>query len=417
MPSFVTDFISANPQLVTSVIVILIVIHVCLGGAAYLILLERKICAWAQDRLGPNRVGPMGLLQPLADGLKLFLKEDWIPKQADRFLFLLAPGLTVITALIGFAIIPWGGTLQIAGKEVKIIAADINIGIIYLLAVASLGVYGVTLGGWASNSKFSFLGGLRAGAQMISYEIPMGLSLLCVILVAGSVMPYEIIAAQKGAGSQWFLLHQPLAAIIFYTCMLAEANRAPFDLAEAEAELVGGWHTEYSSMKWAMFFLGEYVSMITTSALFAVLFLGGWSLNPFGVGPDLADKGGLGLILLQFGVVLGKVFLLICLTMMVRWTLPRFRFDQLMRLSWEGMIPASLVLVLVTSFWLYLGWTDYMWLGSLAALAIIWLAGPWLPRQPNPNHKVPMIGSRFSPLRERDALSVPVDSLAEGAKR
>jgi NADH-quinone oxidoreductase subunit H len=245
----------------------------------------------------------------------------------------------------------------------------------------------------------------------------MGLSLLCVILVAGSVMPYEIIAAQKGAGSQWFLLHQPLAAIIFYTCMLAEANRAPFDLAEAEAELVGGWHTEYSSMKWAMFFLGEYVSMITTSALFAVLFLGGWSLNPFGVGPDLADKGGLGLILLQFGVVLGKVFLLICLTMMVRWTLPRFRFDQLMRLSWEGMIPASLVLVLVTSFWLYLGWTDYMWLGSLAALAIIWLAGPWLPRQPNPNHKVPMIGSRFSPLRERDALSVPVDSLAEGAKR
>jgi NADH-quinone oxidoreductase subunit H len=398
MPSFVTDFISTNPQLVTSVIVILVVIHLCLGGAAYLILLERKICAWAQDRLGPNRVGPMGLLQPLADGLKLFLKEDWIPAKADRFLFILAPGLTVMTALIGFAIIPWAGTLEIAGKQVKIIAADINIGIIYLLAVASLGVYGVTLGGWASNSKFSFLGGLRAGAQMISYEIPMGLSLLCIILLAGTVMPYEIIAAQKGSGNQWFLLHQPLAAIIFYTCMLAEANRAPFDLAEAEAELVGGWHTEYSSMKWAMFFLGEYVSMITTSAFFVLLFLGGWSLNPFGIGPDVGDKGGLGLIVLQFAIVMGKVFLLICLTMMVRWTLPRFRFDQLMRLSWEGMIPASLVLVLVTSFWLYMGWTEYMWVGSLIALAIIWFVGPLLPRQPNPNHKVPLIGSRFSPL-------------------
>ncbi len=412
MSSFVTEFISNNPQLVTSVIVIVIVIHVCLGGAMYLILLERKISAWAQDRLGPNRVGPMGLLQPIADGLKLFLKEDWIPKQADRFLFVLAPALTVMTALIGFAIIPWAGTLEIAGKEVKIIAADVNIGVIYLLAVASLGVYGVTLGGWASNSKFSFLGGLRAGAQMISYEIPMGLSLLCIILLAGTVMPYDIIAAQKGHGNQWFLLHQPLAAIIFYTCMLAEANRAPFDLAEAEAELVGGWHTEYSSMKWAMFFLGEYVNMITGSAFFVLLFLGGWSLNPIGIGPDVADKGGLGLILLQFGVVLGKVFFLVCLTMMVRWTLPRFRFDQLMRLSWEGMIPASLVLVLITSFWLYLGWTDYMWIGSLAALLLIWTAGPLLPKQPNPNHRVPLIGSRFSPLRERDVLTAPSDPLA-----
>jgi NADH-quinone oxidoreductase subunit H len=411
MPSFVSDFIANNPQLVTSVIVILVVIHVCLGGAAYLILLERKVCSWAQDRVGPNRVGPLGLLQPIADGLKLFMKEDWIPKQADRFLFVLAPGLTVMTALIGFAIIPWAGTLVIGGAEVKIIAADINIGIIYLLAVASLGVYGVTLGGWASNSKYSFLGGLRAGAQMISYEIPMGLSLLCVILIAGSVMPYEIIAGQTGPNNQWFLLHHPLAAIIFYTCMLAEANRAPFDLAEAEAELVGGWHTEYSSMKWAMFFLGEYVNMITASAFFTLLFLGGWSLNPFGIGPDLAAKGGLVLILLQFGIVLGKVFALIFLTMMIRWTLPRFRFDQLMRLSWEGMIPASLVLVLVTSFWLFMGWTDYMWIGSIVALAIIWIAGPLLPVRHNPNHRVPLIGSRFSPLTERDALASP-DAMA-----
>lgn len=412
MPTFVTNFIADNAQLVASVVVIVLVIHLCLGAAAYLILLERKICAWTQDRIGPNRVGPMGLLQPLADGLKLFMKEDWIPKQADKFLFVLAPGLTVMTALIGFAIIPWAGTLEIGGTTVNIIAADINIGVVYLLAVASMGVYGVALGGWASNSKFSFLGGLRASAQMISYEIPMGLSLLCVILMAGTVAPYEIVAAQTGAGNQWFILHQPLAAIIFYTCMLAEANRSPFDLAEAEAELVGGWHTEYSSMKWAMFFLGEYVSMITGAAFFTLLFLGGWSLNPTGVGPDLAERGGILLILVQFGVTLGKVFAIVFLTMLIRWTLPRFRFDQLMRLSWEGMIPASLLLVLITSFWVFMGWTDYMWAGSVVALVLIWLVGPMLPKQANPNHKVPLIGSRFSPLNEREVITSPSDPRA-----
>jgi NADH-quinone oxidoreductase subunit H len=412
MPPILQQFVADNPQLVTSVIVILVVIHVCLGGAAYLILLERKVCAWTQDRLGPNRVGPLGLLQPIADGLKLFLKEDWIPRQADRFLFVLAPGLTVMTALIGFAVIPWAGVLEIGGTTVKIIAADVNIGIIYLLAVASMGVYGVALGGWASNSKYSFLGGLRASAQMISYEIPMGLCLLCVILLAGTVSPYGIVAAQTGDGNQWFVLHHPLVAIIFYTCMLAEANRSPFDLAEAEAELVGGWHTEYSSMKWAMFFLGEYVNMITGAAFFALLFLGGWSLNPLGLGPDLPLQGGLGLILLQFAIVLGKVFAIVFLTMLIRWTLPRFRFDQLMRLSWEGMIPASLLLVLVTSFWVFMGWSDYMWLGSLLALAIIWVVGPMLPKQANPNHRVPMIGSRFFPLSERDVVTAPSDPLA-----
>ncbi|HVP72522.1 MAG TPA: NADH-quinone oxidoreductase subunit NuoH [Phycisphaerales bacterium] len=412
MPQVVLDFLSNNAQLVASVVVILVVFHLCLGGAAYLILLERKVCAWTQDRIGPNRVGPLGLLQPIADGLKLFLKEDWIPKQADRFLFVLAPGLTCLTALIGFAIIPWAGTLVIGGQSVKMIAADINIGVVYLLAVASMGVYGVALGGWASNSKYSFLGGLRASAQMISYEIPMGLCLLCVILIAGTVSPYGIVAAQTGEGHQWFLLHHPLVAIIFYTCMLAEANRSPFDLAEAEAELVGGWHTEYSSMKWAMFFLGEYVNMITGGAFFTMLFLGGWSLNPFGVGPDLASTGGIGLILLQFGTVLGKVFALVFLTMLIRWTLPRFRFDQLMRLSWEGMIPASLLLVLITSFWVFMGWQDYMWLGSVAGLIIIWLVGPLLPKQANPNHRVPMIGSRFFPLHERDVLTSPTEPLA-----
>lgn len=389
IPAFVT------PQFIASMATILVVIHIALGAAAYFILLERKICAWVQDRIGPNRVGPMGLLQPIADGLKLFVKEEYIPPKADRVLFVLAPALSVIPALIGFAVLPWAGVLEIGGEAVKIMGADVNIGIIYIIATASLGVYGVALGGWASNNKYSFLGGLRASAQMISYEIPMGLALLCVILVAGTIRPDQIISAQ--VEGQWYLLHQPLTAILFYVCLLAEANRAPFDLAEAEQELVGGWHTEYSSMKWALFFMAEYIHLFVGSAFFAVLFLGGWSVNPFW-GADLPVAGGLGLILVQFTVMMVKVVGLVGLTMLVRWTLPRFRFDQLMRLAWEGMIPAALLLLLVTSAVVFFGLTNWMWLGSVLALAIIWIVYPVLPRQANPNHRVPLIGSRFSPV-------------------
>lgn len=396
LPSFVTA------QFVASMVTILVVLHLALGLAAYFILLERKVCAWAQDRIGPNRVGPLGLLQPIADGLKLFLKEEFMPRGADRTLFILAPALSVIPALIGFVVIPWAGTLDLASipfldlsGTVRIVGADVNVGVIYLIATASLGVYGVGLGGWASNNKYSFLGGLRASCQMISYEIPMGLCLLCVILAAGTVRPMEIVGAQLSG--QWYLLHQPLTAIIFYTCLLAEANRAPFDLAEAEQELVGGWHTEYSSMKWALFFMAEYVHLFVGSAFFVVLFLGGWSLNPL-FGWDVPATGGIATVVLQFGIVLGKVFGLVVLTMMIRWTLPRFRFDQLMRLAWEGMIPVSLLLLLVTSLFVFLGWTHHLWAGSLAALGIILLAHPHMPRQANPNHRVPLIGSRFSPL-------------------
>ncbi|MHC4991071.1 MAG: complex I subunit 1/NuoH family protein, partial [Planctomycetota bacterium] len=214
----------------------------------------------------------------------------------------------------------------------------------------------------------------------------------------------DVLVAQQLEG-QWYLLHQPLAALLFYVCLLAEANRAPFDLAEAEAELVGGWHTEYSSMKWALFFMGEYMALVVGSAIFAVLFLGGWSLNPFG-GWDLPAAGGLGMILLQVGIMFGKVFLLICLTMIVRWTLPRFRFDQLMRLAWEGMIPTSLVVLLVTSFFVFMGWTPMMWLGSLLALAIVWFVGPALPRQASPNRRIGIIGSRFSPAPELEGMPV-----------
>lgn len=396
LPAFIT------PQLITSVTVIVLVIHVILGGAAYLILLERKVCAWVQDRCGPNRVGPMGLLQPIADGLKLFMKEDFLPRGVDRTLFILAPGLAAIPALIGFAVIPWAGFLELGDTEVRIIGADVNIGIVYLVAVASLGVYGVVLGGWASNSKYSFLGGMRASAQMVSYEIPMGLALLAVILTAGTVRPYELVGHQIDGA--WFILQQPLAALLFYVCLLAEANRAPFDLAESESELVGGWHTEYSSMKWALFFVGEYAHLIVGSAFFTVLFLGGWSVNPlwFGsevpvLGWDLPAAGGILLILLQMSVTFGKVFLLIFLTMLVRWTLPRFRFDQLMRLSWEGMIPVGLMVLAITSTFVYMGWTSWMWIGSLAGLVIVYLIQPYMPRQRDPNHRIGLIGSRFSP--------------------
>ncbi|MCP3904234.1 MAG: NADH-quinone oxidoreductase subunit NuoH [Planctomycetes bacterium] len=401
MPEFLT------PQLITSTIVVVLMLHIVLGAAAYFILLERKVCAWVQDRIGPNRVGPMGLLQPIADGLKLFVKEDYLPRGVDRAMFILAPALTAIPALIGFAVLPWAGTLDtstiplvgglLGAHDVKVMGADVNIGIVYLVAVGSLGVYGVALGGWASNNKYSFLGGLRATAQMVSYEIPMGLALLCVILTAGT-MRADLIVAQQ-VESQWFLIHQPLTALLFYSCLLAEANRAPFDLAEAEQELVGGWHTEYSSMKWAMFFVGEYAHVFVGSAFFAVLFLGGWSVNPF-FGADLPLAGGFWLICLQFGVLLGKVLLIVMLTMTVRWTLPRFRFDQLMRLAWEGMIPAALLLLLVTSLFVFLGWTSWMWVGSVAALAIILAVYPLLPKQTNPNHRVPMIGSRFCPVED-----------------
>jgi NADH-quinone oxidoreductase subunit H len=385
-------------------------VHVILIGCAYAIMLERKLSAWMQDRIGPNRVGPQGLLQPIADGIKFMLKEDYNPKGVDKALFFLAPGFIVAPAIMGFVVIPWAGTTDLtsvinwlgigqagATYTVKFIGADINIGIVYLLATAAIGVYGVSLGGWASNNKWSFLGGLRASAQMISYEIPMGLALLCVVLAAGTFNPYTIV--QQQVSGQWNLVQQPLAAVIFYTCLLAEANRAPFDLAEAESELIGGYHTEYSSMKFALFFLGEYFHIVTGSAFFAVLFMGGWSLNPF-TGTDLPMSGGLPLMLAQVAIMLGKVTLLVSLTMALRWTLPRFRFDQLMRLSWEGMIPVSLLLLVMVSFFVYFGATPYLWLGSIGVGVLVYMLKPIMGAHVEANQRIRMIGSRFSPLTD-----------------
>ncbi len=410
-------------QIVTSVIVIFTMLNVFLGGCAYAIMLERKLSAWMQDRIGPNRVGPKGLLQPIADGLKFLLKEDYNPPGVEKWLFILAPGFLMVPAMIGFVIIPFGGQLDLStlpfglasrlgveGVSVSIAGSQINIGIIFLLATASLGVYGVGLGGWASNNKFSFLGGLRAAAQMISYEIPMGLALLAVVLTSGSIEPYEIIARQQSHG--WNLLTQPVAAILFYTCMLAEANRAPFDLAEAESELVGGYHTEYSSMKFAMFFLAEYFHMITGGAFFALLFMGGWSVNPIGIGPDIPAAGGLGVILLQVAVVLGKIFFMVAFGMAVRWTLPRFRYDQLMRLAWEGMIPTATLVVLMTSFFVFYGLEQWVWIGSIGCAAAVYIAQGFMPRRYNPNHRVALVGSRFSPVREEDVRTGPSHPVA-----
>jgi NADH-quinone oxidoreductase subunit H len=307
-------------------------------------------------------------------------------------------------------VIPWAGQIDLTGLvqwlgvavpgaaySVRLIGADINIGVVYLLATAAVGVYGVSLGGWASNNKWSFLGGLRASAQMISYEIPMGLALLCVVLAAGTFAPYTIVEQQLNG--QWNLVQQPLAAVIFYVCLLAEANRAPFDLAEAESELIGGYHTEYSSMKFALFFLGEYFHIVTGSAFFVVLFMGGWSVNPF-TGLDLPVEGGPLLMLAQIAVVLGKVTLMVSLTMAIRWTLPRFRFDQLMRLSWEGMIPVSLILLLMVSFFVYFDATGFLWAGSLGAMALIYFLSPIMSGHVEANQRIRMIGSRFSPLVE-----------------
>ena len=399
-----------TPQLFVSAHVIIIVLHVALGAAAYGIWLERKVSAWVQDRVGPNRVGPAGLLQPLADGLKLISKEEFRPRGVDVVLFSIAPFLSVIPAMVGIAAIPWSGGIDVSvfglqdlDEVVRLQGANLNLGIVFLLASASLGVYGVTLGGWASNSKYSFLGGLRAGAQMISYEIPMGICLLCVVLSAGTLRMDEVIRQQTDHG--WFLLHIPLPAIIFYICMLAEANRAPFDLAEAESELVGGWHTEYSSMKWASFFLAEYIHVFVGSAFFAVIFMGGWSINPLPFGPDLPDVnpanwgivGAIVLPLVQFGVLMSKVLLMIVLTIVIRWTLPRFRFDQLMRLAWEGLIPASLVCLLITSSMVYFGMQEFMFIGGLISIILVLIGRQFLPKDET-NRRIGMIGSRFSPV-------------------
>ncbi|MEM8757044.1 MAG: complex I subunit 1 family protein [Planctomycetota bacterium] len=425
-------------QLFVSVHVLLIVVHVILGAVAYMTFFERKVSAYIQDRIGPNRVGfdfglpflaflkgALGLGQPLADGIKFLLKEDYMPRSADRFLFTLAPATVVIPAILGFVIIPWGGYFEmppigdipviggigewlfgpIGGERVIVAGLNANIGIVYLLAVASLGVYGVVLGGWASNNKYSFLGGLRATAQMVSYEIPLGLSLMAVLLITGTIMPMGIISYQQENG--WMILAQPIAAVLFFAAILAEANRAPFDNAEAEQELVGGYNTEYASMRYALFFLAEYMHMITSSAFFVLLFLGGFHIP--GVPLLGVEDTGIFAVLAKFAVFFSKAVLLVVFMMFVRWTLPRLRYDQVMFLGWQSMIPLSLIVVVGTATMVFFGLTAWwMLLAANAGLAfVVVLIQPLLPKQ-EVNKRLPMYGSRYSPMRgERVRTAAP----------
>jgi NADH-quinone oxidoreductase subunit H len=336
-------------MIVGILIKILVVVGITQGAVAYLILVERKVAAYAQDRIGPNRAGmefglPFGLLQPLADGAKMLLKEDVVPAYVNRPLYILAPAISIIAATIGFAVVPFGPVGPGASPIDFQIAPGVDVGIVYVFAVGSLAVYGVILGGWASNNKYSFLGGLRSSAQLISYEIPLGLSILGVVLAAKS-LDLNAITNWQARNNIWGVLVQPVGFLLFLTSAFAETNRLPFDLPESEQELVGGYHTEYSAMKFGMFFLGEYLHVITVSYLTVILFFGGWSI-PFLITPA---QTGVFWSLVKVLVMIAKVSFMIFFIMWVRWTLPRFRYDQLMDLAWKSLIPLALVNLVATA--------------------------------------------------------------------
>jgi NADH-quinone oxidoreductase subunit H len=398
-----------------SLLTMVVVLNVVLGLCAYLILAERKIAAYVQDRLGPNRVGPWGLLQPIADGVKFLLKEDIIPDHVDKVFYLLAPAVAVGTSLFAIVVVPFGPTTppperpwpetvaeERAAEQAPghaafveqvatynrtyqfVIAPHVDVGFLLLFAVGSLAVYGVILGGWSSNSKYSFLGAMRSSAQIISYEIPMGMSILGVVLLAGSLNLERIVDQQ--ANGVWNIAYQPLAFLLFLTAIFAECNRLPFDLPEAEQELVGGYHTEYSSLKFALFFLGEYAHMIVTSYLLAAVYLGGWHLPGLGLLPQpwLMVVGTIVLFLKMAAVIVFSMF--------IRWTIPRFRFDQLMGLTWKVFLPLALLNVLgvmVVQQFLpeprgVLGWVIlFAW--SVLLLVAAGVFGLRRPREPRPS--------------------------------
>jgi len=310
--------------------------------AMYSTLIERKIAGFFQDRLGPNRAGPWGLLQPLADGIKLFFKEEFMPNTADKFLYILGPSLTMLIACLTSAVIPWGPDIVINGQVFSLQMADVNIGILYIFAIVSIGVYGIMIGGWASNNKYALLGAVRASSQMISYELAMSLSIITIVMMSGSLSMRDIVNQQQGFN--WNIWYQPLGFLIFLICAFAETNRSPFDLPECETELVGGYHTEYSSMKLGFYLFSEYINMFISGAVMATLFLGGYHF-PF------IDKLGLSpnaFAFVSFLVLFAKITFFGFIFMWVRWTLPRFRYDQLMRLGWKALIPLAILNVLIT---------------------------------------------------------------------
>ncbi|MFL5242411.1 MAG: NADH-quinone oxidoreductase subunit NuoH [Gemmataceae bacterium] len=396
----------------TTIIFIGAALGAILGTCAYLILLERKIAAWTQDRLGPNRVGPWGLFQPLADGAKFLLKEDIIPDYVDKLFYMVAPAIAMSTALVAFAVVPFGPTdsppervwpqttadvaleneahPDFAGRKEAydesvqfVIAPHLDLGIVLVFAISSLAAYAIILGGWSSNNKYSLMGALRSSAQLISYEIPLGTSVLGVALMANSLNLERIIDYQINKGG-WNIVTQPLAALMFLISIFAECNRLPFDLPEAEQELVGGYHTEYSALKFALFFLAEYAHMITTSFLFVILFFGGWHLGWIAVpGP-----GGWVVKIVVFAV---KMALLLVFYMLIRWTIPRFRFDQLMGLAWKVLIPLSLINLVGVMVVKHLGASPW-WLLVISVVLLVGSGIVTLRRQPRPGPVV--TGSR-----------------------
>jgi NADH-quinone oxidoreductase subunit H len=340
-----------STQLIVRLVLIFVVFQALVLASAFMVWMERKVCAYIQDREGPNRVGPAGLLQPFADVIKLVFKEDLRPKSADAFLFAIAPIISTATAFAAFAVVPFGGETTLFGlldQPVKLEVTDVNVAVLVIFAVASMGVYGIVLAGWSSNSKYSLLGGLRSSAQMISYELSYGLALASVIMLAGSMSLRQVVMDQSGYWwyviPKWYVFLQPLGFLIYMTAGVAETNRAPFDFPEAEQELVAGYHTEYSSMSFALFFMAEYINMVTVSAVATSLYLGGW-LGPF------SEKAGIGWIYFMI-----KVLLILFFYVWMRWTLPRYRYDQLMEFGWKWLLPlAVLNLIATAAFVIWLG--------------------------------------------------------------
>lgn len=337
------------------IILVVALFAVSLGIAAYSTWGERKVAAALQDRIGPNRAGPFGLLQPLADGGKLFFKEGFIPANAEKFLFILGPSITMFISLITGAVIPWGQSLNIGGTSFDVQVANVDVGVLFLIAMVSIGVYGMMIGGWASNNKYSLIGAIRASSQMISYELAMGLSLLSIIMMSGSLNLYEIVSEQGSGklwglfeldGMNWNIFYQPLAFIIFLVAALAETNRHPFDLPECESELVNGYMTEYSSMNFGMYMFGEYVNMFISNALIATLFFGGF--NYPGIEWVTQNWGENFAGILSILSILTKAIIGVVIFMWIRWTIPRFRYDQLMHLGWKSLIPLALLNLVIT---------------------------------------------------------------------
>jgi NADH-quinone oxidoreductase subunit H len=360
----------------------ILIIAMLLGGFAYLTYYERKVLARIQVRIGPNRAGPFGLLQPIADAVKLIFKEELIPGTADKLIFIMAPIITVVPALVILAVIPWGDVITLFGREYTLALTDINVGVLYIVSVASISVYGIVLAGWSSNNKFATLGGIRATAQMISYELALGLAFIPAIMLAGSMSMGDIVKAQGELG--WFVIWQPVGALIFWVASLAEVNRAPFDMPEAEQELTAGYHTEYSGMKFALFFMAEYIKMIAVSAIAATLFFGGYR------GPFVDQLPWLGPIYLFI-----KVLILLFGMIWTRATLPRIRYDRLMAFGWKVLVPLSLMVVFFTALGIVL---EMLWL-----IPIISILGFLL---------VAWISTRRKPAQRSDVQSMPLKNLS-----